>query len=241
MGRQANLIYRIWEKQSRTIKSYVSAIKAVLKEDKIKICEDKYLLSSLTRACKVHNDQARIQFPIHRGLLKVLIKGVSTKYRIKQQQPCLDVLYWALFVTAYFGLFQFSAITKGSHIILAKDVHIAQNKKKLGDKPQIVKISASDCDQEQCSNIITCPFSILKEYLKLRKTYTFRNEPFFVFGDHSPMTPEQFRFTLKQILMENGYDDRFYKCHSFRIGRSQDLWKMGVPVNIINKSNSVYT
>ena len=39
-------------KKSSTIRSYISAIKAVLREDNVIINEDKYLLSSLTKACK---------------------------------------------------------------------------------------------------------------------------------------------------------------------------------------------
>ena len=35
-------------KQSSTIKSYLSAIRAVLKQDKVKLNEDEYLLTSLT-------------------------------------------------------------------------------------------------------------------------------------------------------------------------------------------------
>ena len=39
------------KKKSQTVKSYVSAIKAVLKCNDIKVCENRYLLNSLTRAC----------------------------------------------------------------------------------------------------------------------------------------------------------------------------------------------
>ena len=45
------------KKQSQTIRSYVSTIKSVLKDDRIKISDDQYLISSLTRACKLKNDQ----------------------------------------------------------------------------------------------------------------------------------------------------------------------------------------
>ena len=44
-------------KQSSTIKSYLSAIRAVLKIDGTKLNEDLFLVSSLTRACKLSNDR----------------------------------------------------------------------------------------------------------------------------------------------------------------------------------------
>ena len=51
-------------RQSSTVKNYVSAIKAVLKMNNIKIKEDQYLLSSLTHACKLKNDTFRARLPI---------------------------------------------------------------------------------------------------------------------------------------------------------------------------------
>ena len=47
------------EKQSSTICSYLSAIRAVLKIDGIKLKEDLFLVNSLTRACKLQNDRVR--------------------------------------------------------------------------------------------------------------------------------------------------------------------------------------
>ena len=43
--------------QSGTVKSYLSTIQAVLWENNIKLNEDLFLLSSLTRACKLRNDR----------------------------------------------------------------------------------------------------------------------------------------------------------------------------------------
>ena len=42
--------------KSQTIKSYVSAIKSTLWEDNIVVNEDRVLIASLTRACKLKND-----------------------------------------------------------------------------------------------------------------------------------------------------------------------------------------
>ena len=145
------------KRQSRTIRSYISAIKAVLKENRIKLLENAYLLSSLTKACKLKNDRVKIRLPIQKDLLRVLLKGVKKKFcgTSDNQQPYLDILYRAIFITAYYGLFRVGELALGPHTILAKDVHIGQNKDKIlfvlhsskthgkGDKPQMVKIEAT--------------------------------------------------------------------------------------------------
>ena len=139
-------------RQSATIKSYISAIKAILKADGITIKEDQYLLSSLTWACKLKNDIVHIRLPIQKDLLWLMIKTVRN--RIYQDQPYLSRLYSAMLSTAYYGLFRVGEISSGSHPILVKDVHIAQNKNKMlfvlhtskthrkGNKPQLFKIIA---------------------------------------------------------------------------------------------------
>ena len=134
-----------------TIKSYISAIRAVLREDGYKLSEDRYLISSLTKACKIKNDSLRIRFPIQKDFLHMILRTVETIY---PAQPYLKKLYWAMFSTAYYGLFRVGEITSGTHPILARNVHIATNKHKLllyleaskthntGDQAQMVKISA---------------------------------------------------------------------------------------------------
>ena len=137
-------------KQSSTIKSYISAIKAILQEDRIKLSEDTYLITSLTKACRLKNDTVRVRLPIHRDLLIEIIPQVKRHF---DQQHYLSILYQSLFITAYYGMFRVGELTSGDHPILAKDVHIAQNKDKVlfllqtskmhwkSDKPQIIKIS----------------------------------------------------------------------------------------------------
>ena len=50
--------------KSTTVKSYISAIKAVLWDVGITINEDGVLLAMLTRACKLCNDQLRAKLPV---------------------------------------------------------------------------------------------------------------------------------------------------------------------------------
>ena len=114
-----------------------------------------YLIKSLTRACKLVNDQIRTRLPIHKGLLNMLIKRVQQRY-LDLGQNYLSVMYSCLLSTAYYRLFRVSELTSGVHPVLACDVQIAKNKKKSlfilrtskthgkSAKPQMVKISSLD-------------------------------------------------------------------------------------------------
>ena len=81
--------------QSSTVRSYISAIKAVLRTNKIKIQEDQYLLSAMTKACKLKNDRVKARLPIQKAMLSVIIKMIR-KHFYKSNQPYLAALYKAL-------------------------------------------------------------------------------------------------------------------------------------------------
>ena len=188
-------------KKSTTIRSYVSAIRTVLAEDGIVLNENTFLLASLTKACRIKNDRVRTRFPIQKGVLKILLKTTQTYFK-KRGQPYLCKLYRAIFVAAYFGLLIVGELTASPHVILAKNVHIGDNKKKLlfllesskthgKDKlPQSVKMSARSLDQYNKNKGVQypswnkkdniCAFTILREYLRVRPMGAKKkNEQFF--------------------------------------------------------------
>ena len=163
------------KKKSSTIRSYISAIKAVLQADGIDIKEDKYLISSLTRACKYVNDQVRICLPIHKNLLHIILRSIEYIFSEIDNQPYLSILYQAIISTAYYGLFRIGELATGTHPVLAKDVHIGHNKNKilfvlrtskthwLDVKPQTVKITSTALSPHgkihECNKKL-CPFQI---------------------------------------------------------------------------------
>ena len=251
------------DKQSQTIRSYISAVKKVLRDDGIEINEDKMLLASLTKACKLKNDSVKTRLPIQKGMLRILLQTTADYYDGHLQQPFLAKLYRAVFITAYFGLLRVGEICKGSHPILVNDVHVAENKKKfmfllrsskthgLYNKPQQIKIESSQIQQEQ--NFIKnhqgreyCPYKILKQYVRIRPNYMNCSEPFFVFSDRSFIRPETMRKTLKVMLKISGFDANLYNFQSFRARRAVDLAGMSVSLESIKNfgrwsSNSVFT
>ena len=156
--------------KSSTVKTYLSAIRGVLKEIKVELNEDHYLLNLLTRACKLKNDKVITKLPITKGLLGLLLRSIDTLFLQRQQQPYLAILFKAMFSAAYYGLLRIGEIADGPHVILAHNVHIGVNKQKmlfvlhtsktdnLSDNPQIVKIK-SKC-KTKIPNIVNpyCPF-----------------------------------------------------------------------------------
>ena len=81
--------------KSATLKSYISAIKMVLKEDGYSWDDNKILFNSLTRACKLENDTVKCRFPIQRKLLELILFEIQ---RIFADQQYLQLLYEALFM-----------------------------------------------------------------------------------------------------------------------------------------------
>ena len=243
-------------KKSSTIKSYISAIKSVLRENNIKINEDKYLLSSLTKACKYKNDYVKTRLPIHKKLLNAIL--AQTKAHFKGLgQIYLSKLYTAMFAAGYYGLLRISELTSDvhNHPILAKDIQVGTNKKKLlfilrsskthwkDSKPQIVKINSTTTKNGTTNKY--CPFELINDYTSTRPRRQTNKEPLFVFKDRTPVSPNHFRKTLKLMLDKLNINSKLYGSHSLRIGRSSDLLKLGISVETIKKlgrwkSNAVY-
>ena len=83
--------YMVGEKglQSQTIRSYVSAIKSILIDDGYQWNDDRILLNSITRACRLKNDKLRCRLPISQKLLDILILELQ---RVLVGQPYLQTL-----------------------------------------------------------------------------------------------------------------------------------------------------
>ena len=117
-------------KQSSTVKSYVSTIRAVLGDIGVKLNYEQSLITSLTKACKLVNDEIRTRLPIQKLLLEVILEQTH-KHFTQINQPYLRSLFMMLFSTAYFGLFRVGELATGDHPVLARDVHISYNKRKI--------------------------------------------------------------------------------------------------------------
>ena len=116
--------------RSQTVKSYISAIKGVLREDGVQIHADQFLLSALTCACRMKNDNVKARLPIHKGMLQIIVRKTVEHFN-SLNQPYLARLYSSVFVTMYFGLLRVGEVTTGNHPVQVGDVHVGFNKKKI--------------------------------------------------------------------------------------------------------------
>lgn len=80
----------------------------------LELNENKYLISSLTKACKGVIDHIRTRLPIQKPMLNMLLK-YTDRWFSSINQPYLVQLYRVVFSTVYFGLLRISEITHGLH------------------------------------------------------------------------------------------------------------------------------
>ena len=238
-------------KQSQTIKSYVSAIKSVLKDDGYQWDDNKLLLGALTKACKLVNDRVRTQLPITQGLLELILFELE---RVLDGQSYLIILYRAMFALGYYGLFRVGELAWSDHVMKAKDVHVGKNKRKIlillysskthgaESEPQQVKITANGPVNKR---LFFCPFQLMNQFMDLRGGYQKQLEPLFIFRDRSPVEPKHIRSILNTTLTNLGLRQELYGVHSLRIGRCSDLARRNVPLTQLKlagrwRSTAVY-
>ena len=230
-------------RQSATIKSYISAIKCILKDDDYKWDENRVLLESITRACKLVNDRVKTRLPISEKLLELMLFELN---RIYDQQPYLRIMFQTILAMGYHGLLRIGELVScGTHTILAKDVHVAKNKNKIlivlysskthgkESRPQKVKITGKT---EIRQGRFFCPFTLIKQYMDKRGSYEEDNEPFFIFRDGSHIKGDIVRKMMAVVLKKLGLNPACYSVHSLRIGKSTEMLKNGFSIPEIKRA-----
>ena len=256
--------------QSSTVRSYISGIKSVLKNDGYVWDDDKMLLNTLTRSCKLKNDSVKTRLPVQRGLLEMILFELRRRFC---DQPYLEALYIAAFLIAYYGLMRVGEITRSQHSVKATDIHKASlgtpkrrlclilYSSKTHDRsmlPQKIKIMGCNalevvnCEAEQSSFTIIdkkkqhfCPVEWIQRYTDMRNPIVDDNEQLFVFRDGTNLEAFHLRKLLRETIKKFELDPTLYDTHSFRIGRATDLFKAGVNIEKIKhlgrwRSNAVY-
>lgn len=117
-------------KSVNTVKSYLSAIRQILKSDGVELHKDKELLSSLLTTCRIKNKSLRIRMPIRFKLLKAILDHTHKLFN-EEGQHYLGTLLKAMFSVAYFGMLRVGEMVNGDHQVLRENLHFAKNKKKV--------------------------------------------------------------------------------------------------------------
>ena len=226
------------ERQSATIRSYISAIRAVLQDDGYIMDNNLVLIKAITWACRLKNDRVTTRLPIRKRLLTLILNQIP---EVTGNQPYLDCLYRTIFSTAYFRLFRVGELMQSDHAVTCGNISIGKNKLKLmfvlrtskthgkDKKPQIIKISNTELQHKTNVHINEyCPYQLLRNYLHMWKSKRNRNEQFFVFSDCSPVKLNHARAVLKKTISSLGLDESLYGFHGFRAGRVTDLSDLGL-------------
>ena len=238
--------------QSSSVRSYVSGIKFILSLDGHNWNEDKVLIATLTRSCKLQNDEFMPRLPIQRKLLEMILFETE-RYFNEMNQYYLEILYKTFFLFAYYGMMRVGELATGNHPVLAKDILVSDEKCKIllilrsskthnkNARPQSIKLTS----QDETLNTRHHLFETARLFLQLRGDYYSLTEQLFIFRDGSPLRPAQVRSTLRIILTRLGLKAKLYNTHSFRTGRATDLAKRGKSADYIKRcgrwrSNAVY-
>ena len=240
-------------KKSATIQSYFSAIKSVLTYENYKLSYDVIQLKAVTRACRLMNDKLCPKLPIRIKFLEMILFKVDRKFN---SQFYLKTLYQTILLVAYYGLFRIGEVTKGDHVIKARNVYLGQNKNKVlfmlysskthdvSKPPQKVKISEVSTGNTNKSYHFY-HFKHLFCYSKLRQECKQSEEQLFIFRDGTPVEPNDIRVVLKEAIVSIGLDPRLYSFHGIRAGRTTDLFHWGYTIEEIKiigrwRSNAIY-
>ena len=209
--------------QLSMIKSYISALKCMLAKDGIALNQNQFVVTSLTRACKLNNDRIVTRLPINKNFLHLLLDELIKWYN-ERNLPYLKALYTALFIAAYYGLLRVGEVTQGPHVLLANNVHVGVNKKKLlfvlrsskthsqGDHPQMIKLNstaASGKGKHRRNKF--CPYTVINSYIQRCPHAISEYEQFFVFADWTPVLPDQVRGLLRQLISRLGLKVQIYR------------------------------
>lgn len=216
---------------SSTLESYLAGIKSMLSADGIQINTRTARLRALIKACKYQNDRVIQRMPIKEALLVRIIRQVDLMF---DNQPYLSSLYKSMLVMGYYGMMRVGEMAKGDHPVLARDVHLAHDRKKvqiilrtskthgLGDQPQYVKFDSYD-SRSYLYNKHFCPFEVVREFLSTRGPKQNDDDMLFVFQDNSPVKPYQLSAVLKRALKRLNIDPSDFGTHSLRIGHATQL------------------
>ena len=126
------------------------------------------------------NDWVKARLQTSKNMLRLILDKLEMIYK---DQPYLEYMFKAIFVTGYYGMVWVVELTESPHCLRVADVHRVTNKNKLqlvlrsskmhnvGDVPQLIKISS--LDQKAMKSVLDrdnyCPFNIIRLYEAIRE------------------------------------------------------------------------
>ena len=116
----------------QTVRSYVSAVRSILKEDGIKLTHDYQPLISLLQSTKyTTKPSGQIRLPIQWGLVKLIADDMDNHYSGVDSYS--NIMLKAILMAGYFGLLRIGEMTdsESNHTIKFCDVHFERQRSKI--------------------------------------------------------------------------------------------------------------
>ena len=198
----------------------------------------RFYIKKAMEGYKRQNWHSDTRLPITIDMLNDLCTSLSTVCYSYYE----SVLFRAMFLVAFFGLFRISELVvvptlssdcslkasdvsfhNRSGIFIAKLI-LKKSKNNQRGPPQIITMS-------ELQNKRLCPVNALQTYLKTKPS----SDSLFCHINSSPVTRFQFTTVLKKCLSYLGISSGRLLSHSFRIGAATYLHSMGISHDIIKK------
>ena len=218
-----------------SVNTYMSAVSFVHKLHNLDDPINSFVIRKLLEGFKRLQSRKDLRAPITED---ILVKIVQSLPFICYNQYEL-ALFHSLYSLAYFGLFRVGELVFTDHrqsgypltlgdINLTPQsltVRIRISKTNQSGRPVIITIPSE-------SNRSICPVLAMQNYLSFRGSFSGN---LFCHANRLPVTRYQFGAILSKAISQIGLSSKFYKSHSFRIGRAMSLAISGVPSDQIMK------
>ena len=216
-----------------TITSQLSAVSYIHKLANVSDPAQSFIIKKMLKGVQKLRPQIDIRLPFNINHVSSMIESMVKI----SSSPYIRALFNAMYSLAFHALLRVGEFTSSlplsPNLILVQ--HINQNissqqlsitffnyKHSSGHTP----ISFLITPQPN----ISCPCLNLSRYLSLRGLTP---GPLFCFPGGDPVSRSAFMSKFKQTLQLIGLDPKFYKGHSFRIGKATELALSGIPDHVI--------
>ncbi len=218
---------------SRTIASYMTAVRMRLCLNGVSLHENQYLMKQMHCAAQCH-DVNRIRHPV----TKTLLDQVLLRIELVTMSAFETSLFLSIFTLSYHGMFQIGKLVESEHALKVRNILQAENSSWLrciqhssktmrpGDMPQVIDIYPESDP--------FCLCTMAEGYTRLRQRavpFWGRNPAqFFVHQYGARVSKDQvLRVLRRAVRLIPGLDEAEFGTHSFRSGKATDLFLKGKP------------
>ena len=220
-----------------TIATNLSAISFKHKALQLPDPSDSFIIRKVMKGVQNSKGQLDTRLPITFQILKKLIDSlpyVIANHRERAMLKAMLLLAFAAFLRI--GEIAIKSSNHKSRVIQVEDVKFNFAHSVLKSlSVSIVNYKHSDLHPKVIyiareAKTTYCPVIAVYEYVQ--KT-GIKSGPIFQFASGSPVSCSYFADKLKALLTFNGFDTKFYKGHSIRIGAASSAAARGVPLQVI--------